>query len=485
MTAMRTSVSSVGMDGVERLNRSRIALAIGSPVGAGAVLALVLGRVGIAGAVVLGGLIVAAGLVLTARVAVATVVMFAVLAESDDLSMFGRTAVLYRSVAGLPVSAFVGLITVAGAAAALLVIQGEAKLELPSLATAPLVVLAGAVVPGVLTGYLGGANPVIILSELVGLATLVTMTVATATLVANREWVRPAVVAAAAVAGVKAIEGFVSWVLHAGRPLGGTTITFYEPTPLWLLTLLVLFCIAAVLSRAALPRFVVPAALLAALVIVLSLRRGFWIADVLSVTLCVVLATGRTNRMILVFASLLVAAGAVVTLRFGGATQSSNVVLERAQSVTSVRRLSASAEDRYRLDEQRNVRQDIALHPLTGVGLGGAWNGHSALSLENPGGRYYTHLALSWYWLKLGVLGAIAYLGLVASCVAMGWRVWRGHADPLVRAAGLAVAIGIIAIAVVELTATFTGVSPRFTVVIAAVIGWLAIADHDAVGVGH
>ena len=47
---------------------------------------------------------------------------------------------------------------------------------------------------------------------------------------------------------------------------------------------------------------------------------------------------------------------------------------------------------------------------------------------------------------------------------------------PLLRVAGTALFGAFVAVLLVELTATFTGANLRFTIVVAALIGWLAAA---------
>jgi O-antigen ligase len=80
-----------------------------------------------------------------------------------------------------------------------------------------------------------------------------------------------------------------------------------------------------------------------------------------------------------------------------------------------------------------------------------------------------------WWWMKLGILGLLAYLAVMASYLAMSWQVWRRSADPLLSAAGLAVLCGVLALVVVETVGSFTGVDPRFTALVGAVGGMLVV----------
>ena len=118
---------------------------------------------------------------------------------------------------------------------------------------------------------------------------------------------------------------------------------------------------------------------------------------------------------------------------------------------------------------------EIRRHPITGLGLGGRWTATHPLGVEHENGRNYTHVVALWWWLKLGIMGLIAYLAVMAACLAMSWQVWRRSTDRLFSAAGLAALCGLLALAVVETVGSFTGVDPRFTALVGAVGGMLAV----------
>jgi hypothetical protein len=81
-----------------------------------------------------------------------------------------------------------------------------------------------------------------------------------------------------------------------------------------------------------------------------------------------------------------------------------------------------------------------------------------------------------WYWLKLGLLGLLAYAGVMVSAIFMAWRVWREDRDRLLRAAGLTGACSLLAMAVVETSGSFTGVEPRYTIALGLMLGLIAAA---------
>jgi O-antigen ligase len=146
-------------------------------------------------------------------------------------------------------------------------------------------------------------------------------------------------------------------------------------------------------------------------------------------------------------------------------------------------RLERNAEDRYRLDERANVIAEIKRHPVSGIGLQEGWRASDRpLPVEHQDGRRYVHFSLLWWWMKLGILGAAAFASLMLGALLLAWRTWRRNAEPLFRCFGLASMCGIAGLLAVETTASFTGVDARFTVVLAAQLGLLAVLQR---GVGR
>jgi O-antigen ligase len=209
--------------------------------------------------------------------------------------------------------------------------------------------------------------------------------------------------------------------------------------------------------------------------LVLSYRRSFWIAAVIGIVLVVVIASGPVGRRLMVPGILILAAGIYLAISGGLVTESQSPVVQRATSLAPSK-VSANADDRYRLDERRNVIAQIKQDPITGLGFEVPWAQRYALSEQHLGGQDYVHMSILWFWLKLGLLGVIAYLWLCATAVWTGVRVWRRHPDRLVRVAALAAAAGTVGLMVAELTASFTGTDLRLTVVFAALCGFLAAA---------
>ena len=158
--------------------------------------------------------------------------------------------------------------------------------------------------------------------------------------------------------------------------------------------------------------------------------------------------------------------------------QAQTPLAHRVQSLAPSR-LETNAEDRYRLDERVNVIAEIRRHPVSGIGFQEGWRAtERGLPVEHVDGRMYVHFALLWWWMKLGVLGAIAFVSVLLGVLLLGWRTWRNNREPLFRCFGLASMCGVLGLIAVETTASFTGVDARFTVVFATQLGLLAVLQH-------
>lgn len=410
--------------------------------------------------------------------AVATLLGTAVLFEADAAGIFGQTARFYSSIGGLPVAPSTLLVLAAVGAAVLARRDGRFDRLLPGRFLLPLLVITAAVPVSVLTALGAGADRILVLAELIGIFCLVTVPSVVASTLRDHTTAAGVLPVVGAFAVFKAVEGLAAWGLGLGRPFGDTYLTYYEPSPLWLVLLLFLTLLVALLGRILPPVPAAAAAGLALATLALSYRRGFWVATILGIGLCLLVASGRRGRAVLFPAGLVVALAVVIAFRAGGGTDSRNVALERARSVAPTT-AAKDADDRYRLQEQQNVLDEIRRHPIAGIGVAVPWKARHTLVLEHPDGRLYTHVVAFWYWLKLGLAGVVGYAWLMVAGITAGVRVWRDHPEAIVRAAGLAVGVGILGLAVVETTASFVGVSPRMTVIVAAVLGWLAVAESE------
>ncbi len=97
------------------------------------------------------------------------------------------------------------------------------------------------------------------------------------------------------------------------------------------------------------------------------------------------------------------------------------------------------------------------------------------LPVEYPNGRDYVHFAPLWWWLKMGILGLVAYFGVIGSGVLLAWRTWRRQPDRLLAAFGIGSACALLGLMVMDTTASFTGVDVRLTVLLGIQLGMLAL----------
>ena len=264
--------------------------------------------------------------------------------------------------------------------------------------------------------------------------------------------------------------------------MDGAAITYYEPAANFLMMLLVLGVLAAVVMRARLPLWVLLGTPLMLASLALSYRRSFWIGVVLGALLVVVLGSSPLGRRLLLPTAALVGVAIWLLSSVGFQAQTQGPLVARVESLRPSQ-VEANAEDRYRFDERANVLAELRAHPVTGLGLAVPWSSAARpLPVEHDDGRDYVHSVVLWYWLKLGLIGLAGYLGLMVAAAMLAWRVWRGGPDVLMRAAGLASLATLLALAVIETTASFSGVDLRFTIVLGMLLGLLAVLGRTPDG---
>jgi hypothetical protein len=193
----------------------------------------------------------------------------------------------------------------------------------------------------------------------------------------------------------------------------------------------------------------------------------------------VLLASSSHGRRVVIPAVALIAAlGWLGLSSLGNGSGGSSPVVKRLESLQPGK-LTLNVQDRYRLDERRNVIANLEAHPVTGLGIAVPWAAPHPLSVQHTGDRTYTHMIVLWYWLNLGLLGVIAYITLMASAIGAAFLVWRRHASELVRCAALGLMATLSGSIVLETTGSFTGVDVRFTIVLGVVLGLLASAYRE------
>ena len=212
---------------------------------------------------------------------------------------------------------------------------------------------------------------------------------------------------------------------------------------------------------------------LATACLLLSYRRSFWIGAVVALLILIPLASTPRKRLMIIPTALCLAGAiwAIQAVHFQAVTP----IVKRASSLNP-NAVSVNAEDRYRLDERVNVVAEIKRNPLAGIGVDVPWvTTVRSLGIEHPGGRLYVDFGLLSWWLKMGVLGAAAYVAFLVTMATLAVQTWRRHAVKELRAFGLASLTAAFALVAIETTASFTGVDARFSALIGAQFGLLAL----------
>jgi hypothetical protein len=345
----------------------------------------------------------------------------------------------------------------------------------------PLGLLGVAVVWGVVVAHGNGVGRSAITDNAHGFVVLLVVPFLVSWVLPGRHALRQAVLAGLGLALFKAVAGLASLVVGQGAAdiTAGSQLTYYEPAANWLMLVAVLAVLAAFAARLRLPRWARWGALLSLAAVILSYRRSFWLGGTVGIAATFVLATGPTGRRLLVPGALLAAGAIYLALSGGFVTDLQGPLAKRASSL-KLSSVKSNPQDRYRLDERKNVLAELREEPVAGLGIGTPWRQRYPVSVPIESGSNYVHMSVLYYWLKLGILGPIAYLWTMAAAVVTGVGVFRRHPDPLVRAAAIAIACATLGLAVAELTASFVGVDFRLTVVFAAALGFLAAARRDA-----
>jgi hypothetical protein len=464
-----------------------LALRVPSVVVAGAVVGAALSIAVAASGPVAGLLpllaVVAVGLATRPLWALAAVVGVNVLFEQDNESLVPGGTWFHDRLAALPLSPTGLLLGLFAAAVVVDVGRRRDTWRLPGELTFPLLLLAVAAGAGAVVGLAGGGASDGVVTGARNIGYLVAMPFLVVNTVRDERLARRLLVGGAVLATLKGIEGIATWAFEAGPSLEGATITFLDPTPNLLMMLFLLGVLALAVSGSKVARLL-PSTAVVLVAFVLSYRRSFWVAAVVAGLIAIVVASGRHGRVRLV-PWIAVAAGLAVMLATGLVGDVRGPVVERVSSLSPAK-LRATSNDRYRLDEARNVIAEIRDSPVTGLGFGRPWAARYPLPEEHASGRDYTHVVALWFWLKTGLLGVAAYVWLMAAAVAASFHLARRSAAPSIRAAGIAVGAGLIGLVLAETTGAFTGVDARFDIFLGAVLGWLAAArQHGLVGLAR
>jgi hypothetical protein len=377
-----------------------------------------------------------------------------------------------------------GIVAIALLGTAAQVIQDRRAVRLPAPPlTFALVLLGLGLISGIVVGREAGVGVSSTVLLIHSFAYIILVPLIAANLrVSDRDVVR-LLGACTAMALLKALLGLLVVVTGRGNTVGGSSLTYYAPSANWLMTVVLLSIVAAALARVRLPWWVLATAPLLLTSLVLSYRRSFWIADLLGLALVILLGLSSGGRKVVLPGAVLV--GAAIWALGGVALQSDTPLGERVQSL-SPSSIAVKPDERYRLDERANVWHAIKAEPVSGLGIGVPWQATARpLPVEVNPEHQYVHFAVLYWWLKLGVLGLLAYVGMVVAGVLMSLRVWRRSNVPVIRAFGLGSLCSMVGLAVIETTATFTGGDLRFTLLFAGQLALLSALwrrDEPATG---
>jgi O-antigen ligase len=406
------------------------------------------------------------------RVAVALVISLMVICEGRSDDLVGFTNFVYDPLPQLRLTPMECLLTLAALAVLVGRLKSEQPLRLAGPLTIPLIMVLLAAVVGLAMGAFAGVSAEDLMFASRQLAWLVVVPLLVVNVVETEREARAALALGMGLALLKAALGLTAVAAGVGVVVEGATITYYDPVANWLVLLALLGVAAALVMRARLPLWVLAGSPMLVLSLALSFRRSFWIGAALGLVLVLLLGSRPIGRRLL-FLSGVALAIAIWLLSFQP-FQGQSPIAERARSLQPGQ-VETNAQDRYRFDELRNVTAEIARHPITGLGFGVDWTARYPLGVNHENGRNYTHVVALWWWLKLGILGLLAYLAVMATCLAMSWQVWRRGPERWLAASGLAMLCGLVAIAVVETAGSFTGVDPRFTALLGASAGLLVV----------
>jgi hypothetical protein len=403
------------------------------------------------------------------------------LSESGPPTLNSLSALYYHSVGkGLTVMNLLFMVLVLAVAFDLY--RRRRRLLAAGPLTVALILLAAATIGGAVTAHFAGIGSKAIFEPIVTMAPLILLPILVVNIAQERDLLKVMLPLIGILAGVKALVGL--WLALSGRGslVDGHSATYLEPSANWINLLVLLVLIAAALRRVRLPLWAWALAPLALAELAFSYRRGFWLGVLSGVVLVVLLASSSRGRRVVIPTIVLIATlGWLGLMSLGSGTAGNDPVVKRLESLQPSK-LDLNVQDRYRLDERRNVIVNLEEHPLTGLGIQVPWVAPYPLSVQHPGDRTYTHIVVLWYWLNLGLLGVIAYVALMLSAIGTAFLVWRRHANELVRCAALGLMATLVGSIAVETTGSFLGVDVRFTVVLGVILGLLVTAYRETRG---
>ena len=276
---------------------------------------------------------------------------------------------------------------------------------------------------------------------------------------------------AAGIAFVVGGYGIVRFSLGMGKEYYDTLLVYYDIADSMVLFLGLFVLIS--LSYARKISWIVAGALAVPMVfsLLLSYRRGAWIACVVGLIALVRVQSRRARKRAL--GRWLIPAMGVVTIIVAlNASKASSLVVERVQSIMDT---SDDPSNVFRIMDALNALTTFAKHPVAGVGFGGKYDVEYTSSQVTD--EFWdsvdraSHNGYLYILYKMGLIGFIAYVAVLWRF----WRVWRAarqgvlhetYASAMVYACG----IGAFAILINNMTSPVTD-SLRPAILLAITMG--------------
>jgi O-antigen ligase len=296
-----------------------------------------------------------------------------------------------------------------------------------------------------------------------------------------------ALLVVAAISSVVSISDYVRGIGSATSFTGGA---IRVPNVLYVLPLLAMVWVVALLALGRTTRIRAAGLALAgvaASALFFAFARGAWLALITAVlVVLVLLAPRRRAAALLSLALLMVAMGtAVVLVNAVSARGVENPLAAGAARLGSIFTYGDDISSSYRLAEWRTAASEISQHPLTGIGLGNSitfWSPEFSPERNAYGFRFstsYIHNSYIWFALKLGLLGALIALALMARMCWLAVDTYRRTVDSTVQLIALASLGSLVALLVLALTGPHLNVD-NATPVVAAVIAAIEITRRLA-----
>jgi O-antigen ligase len=223
-----------------------------------------------------------------------------------------------------------------------------------------------------------------------------------------------------------------------------------------------------------------------------TFQRGAWVGVAAgAVTLLVLLPSPARRRAALAGPLIVVAAvGVVFVANAFSSDGSGNIVRAGAARAASIASFDEDASAQHRLNEWRRAGEEVREKPLRGIGLGSTITFYSPL--YNPetfkmGGlvtAFYIHSSYIWLALKLGLVAALVFLGLIGFAAVLGFRALRAANDDTTKVLLVGALTSLVAVAVISLAGPhLTGDnSTPFLAGLLALLNVLSLGAGDEVG---